>query len=142
MGFYKCVCVCVCMCMCMCVFLIGKAKSFVKGCWLWRPIAANPKPVIISKTNLRIAARAYTQFLRSVISEMPMVFQCLHVKDVATWYWSPEGLGPMAVMELDCKEQFNKVKPEWVTQHMHEAIQCAVCNFALLVVYLQKPSPF
>ena len=25
------------------------------------------------------------------------------------------------LMELDCKEQFNWVRPEWVVQHMHDA---------------------
>ena len=28
------------------LYLLGKAKSLLKGKWLWRPIAANPKPVL------------------------------------------------------------------------------------------------
>ena len=58
------------------LYLIGKAKRLLKGKWLWRPIAANPKPVL-HKIQLKIAARAFTTFLRLLIFEVPMSFQVL-----------------------------------------------------------------
>ena len=62
------------------LYLIGKAKSITKGRWLWRPIAFNPQPVV-SKQLLRTAAPAFSQFLRNLITEIPMAFQVLRVQD-------------------------------------------------------------
>ena len=59
----------------MCVlYIIGKAKSLLKGQWLWRPIAAYPEP-LIRKLDLRTAARAFTCFLKHLIQEVPNSFQ-------------------------------------------------------------------
>ena len=47
------------------LYLIGKAKSLLKGTWLWRPIAALPQP-ILPKRDLKVAARATTTMLRLI----------------------------------------------------------------------------
>ena len=56
-----------------------------------------------------------------ILREMPMGFQVLHVNDVAPWYRWLDGLGLTCICELNYKEQFNRVKPEWVTGHMRDA---------------------
>ena len=60
------------------MYLIGKAKSLTKERWLWRPISANPPPVV-SQQVLRTAARTFIAFLRCLISEIPMAFQVMRV---------------------------------------------------------------
>ena len=102
------------------LYLLGKAKSLLKGKWLWRPIAANPKPVL-HKVQLKTAARAFTTFLRMLIVEFPMSFQVLRVTDVAQWYRWIDSMGLTTPVELDCKEQFNRVRPVWVVHHMRAA---------------------
>ena len=68
----------------MCVlYIIGNAKSLLKGQWLWRPIAAYPEPQI-RKLDLRTAARAFTCFLKHLIQEVPNSFQVMRVNDVAS----------------------------------------------------------
>ena len=62
---------------CLCVlYIILKAKSPVKGTWLWHPIPAYPQPQV-RKRDLHTAARAYTCFLRHLTSEVPNSFQVL-----------------------------------------------------------------
>ena len=104
----------------MCIlYVIAKAKSLRKGTMLWRPIAAYPEP-LLPKKRLRLAARAMTRFLKYIIDEIPNSFQCLRVNDVAQWLRFIDTLGLTTVTELDCKEQFNKIKPQWIEQHMTE----------------------
>ena len=55
------------------LYLLGKAKSFVKGTRLWRPIPVNPKPVL-HKSELTTAARAFTTLWRLLICEVLMSF--------------------------------------------------------------------
>ena len=55
------------------LYLIGKAKSQVPAEVLWRPIAAAAAPVI-SHQCLRVAARAFTLFVRTLASEIPGAF--------------------------------------------------------------------
>ena len=50
--------------------------------------------------------------------EIPMSFQVLRVTDVAQWYRWINSMGLTTLVELDCKEQFNRVRPEWVVQHI------------------------
>ena len=59
------------------LYLTGKAKSLSKG--RWRPIAANPQLVVVKQT-LWIAARAFTEFLRNLIDEIPLTFQAMRVQ--------------------------------------------------------------
>ena len=106
----------------MCVlYIIGKAKSLLKGQWLWRPIAAYPEPQI-RKLDLRTAARAFTCFLKHLIQEVPNSFQVLRVNDVASWVTWAGKQRLTHITELDCKEQFNKIKPSWIDEHLKEGI--------------------
>ena len=101
------------------LYLIGKAKSLLKGKWLWRLIAVNPEAVL-HKTQLTTAAKAFTTFLCLPISEVPMSFQVLRVQDVAQWYRWIDSMHLTTLTELDCKEQFNRVRPKWVVKHMRD----------------------
>ena len=102
------------------LYLIGRAKSRTKVEILWRPIAAASSP-IVSRSRLRVAARAYTCFLRTLVAELPCAFLVLGLNDMGAWVkrlgsWSPERIG-----EADCKDQFNHIPPALVVQHMSEA---------------------
>ena len=103
------------------LYIIGKAKSLIKLQWLWRPIAAYPEPQI-RKRDLRTAARAYTCFLGHLIREIPNSFQVLRIHEVADWVAWANRKGLHCVAELDCKEQFNKVRPEWISTHLEQGI--------------------
>ena len=89
--------------------------------WLWMPAAAFPKPQI-RKRGLRTAARAYTCFLKHLITEIPNSFQALKVNEVAAWLAWVNQQNMNSDTELDCKEQFNKILPSWVDSHMSEGI--------------------
>ena len=100
------------------LYLIGKAKSSIRVEILWRPITAASSP-IISRSHLRIAARAYTCFLRTLVSELPTAFLVRNLNDMGSWVrklgsWSPQCIG-----EAGCKEQFDHVPPS--VNHMREA---------------------
>ena len=102
------------------LYLIGKAKSQVQTEMLWRPIAPSPAPVL-SRSRSRVAARAFTCFVCTLVSELPACFLGLNLNDMGQWVnrfsgWSVEVIG-----EADCKEQFNNVHPATVVQHMKEA---------------------
>ena len=71
---------------------------------------------------MRTAARAYTCFLKHLITEIPNRFQVLKVNDVASWMEWVNQQGMKLVTELDCKEPFNKIQPGWVDKHMSEGI--------------------
>ena len=102
------------------LYLIGKAKSLIKQKWLWRPIAALPKP-LLPKKDLTIAARAMTTFLKLVAEETPGNFMVHSVNRVADWFhWLPS-VGRSYIVELDCKDQFNHVPPSCVESHMTES---------------------
>ena len=81
-------------------YVIGKAKSASKQRWLRRPIAAYPMPVV-SGRSLGVAARALTQFLSCIAQQMPMNFQVLLVRDIATWYRWLDEFGLTCVSEPD-----------------------------------------
>ena len=53
-----------------------------------------------------------------MIKEIPMAFQIPRIQDVATWYAWIDGLRLTALAELDSKEQSNRVKPQWIFEHM------------------------
>ena len=66
------------------LYSIGKAKSQVPAEVLWRPIAAAAAPVI-SRQRLRIAARAFTLFVRTLAAEIPGAFLTLRLQDMGAW---------------------------------------------------------
>ena len=99
------------------LYVIGKAKSLLKNRWLWRPIAALPRP-LLPKKELIVAARATTTFLRLLADEVPGNFMVHSVNQVAEWFhWLPS-IQCMWLAELDCKDQFNHVPPSKVQEHL------------------------
>ena len=107
------------------LYIIGKAKSLQKGQWLRRSIAAYPEPQIRVR-DLSTTARAYTCFLKHLITEIPKSFQVLRVNDVASRLHWVNQQGMRSITELDCKEQFNKIQPGWIDSHMSEGIHFGI----------------
>ena len=103
-------------------YVIGKAKSVFQTEWLWRPIAAKPQPMV-SKLTLTRAVRAFTSFLRVPTAQIPMLFFVHKVTDVAPSCTWTALLHLNAPCELDCKEQFNEIRPksERIIEHMQQA---------------------
>ena len=66
------------------LYLIGKAKSRIHIEILWPPIAAAPSP-IIARSCLRVAARAYTCFVRTLVAKLPTAFPVLNLLDMGAW---------------------------------------------------------
>ena len=102
------------------LYLIDKAKSQVQTEILWRPIAASPARVI-SRSRLRVAARAFTCFVRTLVSELPACFPVLNLNDMGQWVNRLSSCSAEVIGEADCKELFNNVHPATVVQHMREA---------------------
>ena len=103
------------------LYIIGKAKSLWAGKgWLWRPIAASPAP-IVNPSQLRVAARAFTRFLKYLTVELPFSILRLSVTNLAAWFYWAGGQGLHTITELDCKEHFNFVQPADVQDHMVDA---------------------
>ena len=100
--------------MCL-LYLIAKMKSILKGEWLWRPIASLPQPVV-AKPHLKLCARAMTRFLWYQCEEIPASFLVHSVNSAALWFKFLDTIQAIgrSMTEVDCKEQFNKVRPEWV----------------------------
>ena len=105
--------------MCL-LYLIAKMKSISKGEWLWRPIASLPQPVV-AKPHLTLCARAMTRFLRYLCDEIPASFLVHSVNSVALWLQFLDSIQAKSMTEVDCKEQFNMVRPEWVVEDFAEA---------------------
>ena len=101
------------------LYLIGKPKSQVPVEVLRRPIAAAAAPVI-SRQCLRVAARAFTLFVRTLASEIPGAFVTLRLQEMGTWLKKLGGWGAEFIGEADCKEQFNVIPPSSVIKHMRE----------------------
>ena len=71
-----------------------------------------------------------------------MSFLVHKVTNVAHWFAWIASLHLNVLCELGCKEQFNKIRPEWITGHMKEAgkwlqahrqwrstnLMCSVCT--------------
>ena len=66
------------------IYLIGKAKSKARIAILWRPIAAASAPVV-SRPRRRVAVRAYTCFIRTLVTELPAAFLVLNLNDMGNW---------------------------------------------------------
>ena len=107
------------------LYLIGKAKSLTKGTWLWRGITALPHP-FLPKRNLKVAARAKTTFLRCLSDELPCPFLAHSINDVSSWFHDLDSLGCRYISEVDCKDQFNNIKPEDVISHLTSACEWLV----------------
>ena len=102
------------------LYLIGKGKSLCLPAITWRPICAVSRPVI-PRHRLRLAARAFSCFLRVLTSEITGCFHHHHVHSVAAWYewlgtWSCDYIG-----EADCKDPFNNVDPKLVVQYLRDS---------------------
>ena len=104
------------------LYLIGKGKSLHKPVITWRPICANCAPVV-PRWRLRIAARAFTCFLRLLSKEVTGCFLHLSIQDVAGWLDDLNSWGCTVIGEADCKDQFNRILPRDVLQHLDDATQ-------------------
>ena len=85
------------------MYLLGKAKSLQLPSILWRPIAAVSRP-FVSRHTLRIAARAFTCFLRCLCEEITAAILVLRVTDIAPWVRQLGSWGATCIGEADCKE--------------------------------------
>ena len=104
------------------LYLLGKAKSLLKGTILWRPIAAIVQPQI-QRFYLRNAARAFTLFLRLLVEEITASFLVLRICDLQPWVHGLSDWGCTLIAECDCSGQFNNVTPLSVMQDMSAAIK-------------------
>ena len=43
---------------------------------------------------------------------------CLRVNDMPRWLSLINMIQLTAITELDCEEQFNKIKPQWIKNHI------------------------
>ena len=103
------------------LYLLGKAKSLLKGYILWRPIAAIVEPQV-QCFRLRTAARAFTHLRRLVVEEIKASFLVLNITRLQPWIhgssdWDCEVLG-----ECDCSGQFNNISPTTVIQDPTESV--------------------
>ena len=92
------------------MYLLGKAKALGRETMLWRPIAAASRP-FVSRQTLRIAARAFTCFLRALRESITASILVLRVSGIAPWVRALGEWGAMCIGEADCKEQFNRISP-------------------------------
>ena len=104
------------------MYLLGKAKAMRKETMLWRPMAAASRP-FVSRHTLRIAARAFTCFLRLLRESVTASILVLRVSDVAPWVRTLSQWGATCVHEADCKEQFNRIRPNVTVRELREASQ-------------------
>ena len=102
------------------MYLLGKAKGLGKAAILWRPIAAASKP-FVSRHTLRIAAHAFTCFLRTLVDTITASILVVNVSDISTWVQQRSDLGAECTGEADCKDQFNNVEPATTTRELQEA---------------------
>ena len=104
------------------MYLLGKAKSLRLPDILWRPIAAASRP-FVSRNTLRIAARAFTCFLRCLCTEVTAAILALRISDIAPWLNDLSHWGATCIGEAGCKEQFNRIKPSTTLEEIREASQ-------------------
>ena len=69
-----------------------------------------------------------TRLLQYMIQEIPNCCQCLRVNDIAKWLRFVDRLGLTVITELDCKEQSNKIQPQWIESHMREGSEFLTCK--------------
>ena len=80
----------------------------------------SPSP-IVSKSHLKVAARAFTRFLKYLITELPFSILHLRITDLVAWFHWAGGQGLHTVTKLHCKDHFNYVQPTNVEDHMVDA---------------------
>ena len=104
------------------LYLLGKAKSMLKGMILWRPIAAIAKTQL-QRFYLRTAARAFTLFLRLLVEEITASFLVLKIVDLQPWVGGLCDWECSVIGEADCSGQFNNIHPLSVMKDFREAIK-------------------
>ena len=104
------------------LYLIGKGKSLRLPAITWRPICAVSRP-IVPRFQLRLAARAFSCFLRVLSSEITGCFHHHNVHSIASWYAWLDTWSCTHVTEADCKDQFNNVDPALVVQYLNESTE-------------------
>ena len=102
--------------------LIGKGKSLSLKPITWRPICAQSAPVI-PRWRLRLAARAFTCFLKFLSSHITGSFLHQSIQDVGRWMLDLNTWHCTVIGEADCEDQFNRILPSDVLQHFHEATE-------------------
>ena len=73
--------------------ILAKAKSLTKQMIVWHPITAVVQPFIL-RHWLRLAARGFTFFLKTLKLELPACFLHIHITDLAEW------VSPPSLLEL------------------------------------------
>ena len=102
--------------------LIGKGKSLHLPAITWRPIYAVSR-TIVPRFRLRLAARAFSCFLRVLSSEITGCFHHHNVHTIASWYTWLDTWSWTHVTETHCKDQFNNVNRALVVQYLHESTE-------------------
>ena len=122
------------------MYLIGKAKSRIHIALQWRPIAAAAKP-LITKGKPRIAARAFTCFVEMIVDELPAGF--LNPQLTGHGHMGTEIVSLRGGVNrgVDCKEQFNVIKPSAVVGHMREAAAWLTKRKHLRALFRASVSP-
>ena len=92
------------------LYLLGKAKSLIEQCILWRPIAAVVEPQI-QRFFLRTAVRAFPLLLNLLVQEITACFLVLHITDLQPWIHGLPEWGCTIVGDCNCSGQFNNVTP-------------------------------
>ena len=104
------------------LYLIGKGKSLRLPAITWRPICAVSRP-IVPRSRLRLAARAFSCFLRVLSNEIIGCFHHHNVHSIASWNTWLDTWSCTHVTEADCKDQFNNVDPALVVQYLNESTE-------------------
>ena len=78
---------------------------------------------LIPRWKLRIAARAFTCFLKTLSQEISGSFLHLSIQGVAQWMTDLNSWNCTVIGEADCKDQFNRNLPADVLQHFDAATQ-------------------
>ena len=102
------------------LYILAKAKSLSKQMIVWRPIAAVVQSFIL-RHWLRLAARAFTLFLKTLVSELPACFLHLRITDLAEWVSALPSWKCQVIGEADCTQQFDKVPPTSIVDSLKEA---------------------
>ena len=84
------------------LYLLAKSKSFPKGKWLWKPIAAAPRYFLCPYT-LRKANRDMTCFVRTILDET--LSPILHMSISGIGEWLRDIPRACSIGDRDCKDQ-------------------------------------
>ena len=84
------------------------------------PIAA-ASSLAIARSRLRVAPRAYTCFVRTLVAKLPAAVLVLSLSNKAAWVQQLNSWSLGCIDEADCKDEFNHIPPSLVIQHMKDA---------------------